>query len=486
MIIKSIKIEGLFDTFNHTINLNDEGITILLGENGIGKTATLEVINDFFNFKFNGLIEREFEKLSLKFSNNEEYVISKVLGRLFIKKVTKVKNIWYDFTTIERTDLDKYLNTQSETSFEEMVRAYYEKTVHSNVEKNIKSLKDKGLIDKYVGEKFIDGSRVDHWINIYERKKHQKDDGSTSISKFSQLMTPQILDGEIHYDKEKIPSWFYKMISGVNSKLIETQRIITIDKEANTRSTVRVCCDNLKSEFSKATYRANAVSSKLDSSFPNRLMVALRRRKVEELDEISGLLKKLDENRRLYSAVGILGDVNKNELELFKHDAKKEDNKSILNMISLYIEDSNEKLEPYKELYSKLELFLRLINSRLRHKKILACRKEGLSIVSLVKNHNGIYTSDEKISIPIEKLSSGEQHEIILFFKLIFNQPDGSMVLIDEPELSLHISWQNEFINDLREIIKLKNLSVVIATHSPDIIGSHWGLTQELSGPSDR
>ncbi len=54
------------------------------------------------------------------------------------------------------------------------------------------------------------------------------------------------------------------------------------------------------------------------------------------------------------------------------------------------------------------------------------------------------------------------------------------MVLIDEPEISLHVAWQKEFLNDLQEIINIQNMPVVIATHSPQIIDGNWELTVDL------
>jgi predicted ATP-dependent endonuclease of OLD family len=42
--------------------------------------------------------------------------------------------------------------------------------------------------------------------------------------------------------------------------------------------------------------------------------------------------------------------------------------------------------------------------------------------------------------------------------------------LIDEPEISLHVAWQKEFLKDLQEIIKIQNMPVVIATHSPRLL----------------
>ena len=57
------------------------------------------------------------------------------------------------------------------------------------------------------------------------------------------------------------------------------------------------------------------------------------------------------------------------------------------------------------------------------------------------------------------------------------------MILIDEPELSLHVAWQVSFLSDLKELTRLVPLDVLIATHSPQIINDRWDLTVQLEGP---
>lgn len=46
--ISSFSINGLFGTFNHSVFLKDDGITIIIGKNGIGKTYFLNAIDNFF------------------------------------------------------------------------------------------------------------------------------------------------------------------------------------------------------------------------------------------------------------------------------------------------------------------------------------------------------------------------------------------------------------------------------------------------------
>ena len=72
--------------------------------------------------------------------------------------------------------------------------------------------------------------------------------------------------------------------------------------------------------------------------------------------------------------------------------------------------------------------------------------------------------------MPLAKLSSGEQHELVLLYELLFKVKPGSLILIDEPELSLHVAWQKQVLRDLREVTKLVPLDLLIATHSPQVI----------------
>ena len=66
----------------------------------------------------------------------------------------------------------------------------------------------------------------------------------------------------------------------------------------------------------------------------------------------------------------------------------------------------------------------------------------------------GVTATDES-QLELEMLSSGEQHELVALYDLLFRVPNNAFILIDEPELSLHVAWQEEFLRDLQEIAKL-------------------------------
>lgn len=116
---------------------------------------------------------------------------------------------------------------------------------------------------------------------------------------------------------------------------------------------------------------------------------------------------------------------------------------------------------------------------------------EGLLLIDLINkrfiNKVMIVGDDSQISF-VDKngnlispgiLSSGEQHLFFIFCALL-SSDEHSLVLLDEPEISLHVAWQQKFLQDLHAIMALRPIDVVIATHSPLIIRDSWDLTVGL------
>lgn len=68
-------------------------------------------------------------------------------------------------------------------------------------------------------------------------------------------------------------------------------------------------------------------------------------------------------------------------------------------------------------------------------------------------------------------LSTGEQSRLLLFAKIVSVLREGTIYLIDEPEISMHLHWQMDFHKTLEKLLSgLERFYVVVATHSPIII----------------
>jgi predicted ATPase len=79
-------------------------------------------------------------------------------------------------------------------------------------------------------------------------------------------------------------------------------------------------------------------------------------------------------------------------------------------------------------------------------------------------------------------MSSGEQQLLILAYEIIFRTHPGTLVIVDEPEISLHIVWQDTLLADLAEMGRVAQVQFLMASHSPTIIARHPEAERSLTG----
>lgn len=76
-------------------------------------------------------------------------------------------------------------------------------------------------------------------------------------------------------------------------------------------------------------------------------------------------------------------------------------------------------------------------------------------------------------SIPLEALSSGEKQMLLVLLRVFLMEEEPSILLMDEPEISMHISWQRQLIDVIRKLNP--QCQLILSTHSPSIFGKGWG-----------
>jgi predicted ATP-binding protein involved in virulence len=233
------------------------------------------------------------------------------------------------------------------------------------------------------------------------------------------------------------------------------------------RSTVEVYAEELSAQMHQILAAYATKSQELDRTFPARLLSQI---KTEPLttEELRKRMAGLEQKRSMLMQLGFL------EPEQGLEQASAQAIEAKRDVLSVYVDDVESKLAVFDEMASKIQLFTRIINGRFLLKRLETHRDQGF-----------FFTSATGARLKPSDLSSGEQHELILFYELLFKLEKNALILIDEPEISLHVAWQEKFLGDLMEVVKLSEIDVVVATHSPEIIGEHWDLTVELKGPSE-
>jgi len=93
-----------------------------------------------------------------------------------------------------------------------------------------------------------------------------------------------------------------------------------------------------------------------------------------------------------------------------------------------------------------------------------------------ILNLEGIKIKKKKNEFSLEQTSSGEYHLIISLLGLYSKIKDNSLILIDEPEISLHPNWQMRYINFLKKMFrKYQNTHFIITTHSHFLVSDLEG-----------
>ena len=131
--------------------------------------------------------------------------------------------------------------------------------------------------------------------------------------------------------------------------------------------------------------------------------------------------------------------------------------------LSTYLQAFKDTTEPLRSIYERLNLFKTILDER----NAITGKKVSFS-------RDGVKLTVGEREIKLETLSSGEKHDFIMFYNLILGSATDGLVLIDEPEISLHIEWQETYLDKLIAICKMNGLQAIIATHSPNIVSSHY------------
>lgn len=429
-MIKTLTIKNLFGQFNYCIEFKPQGITIITGPNGYGKSTILQIIEAVVEKDLYELYQFPFEKLIIDNiltleKRKSAFIVNDVTLDVFPKRMMDNWERRHGLPFIERIGPDAYLDLR-----EEKVLTYNE----------VKALR----------EQFDENEVRDRLISAnYGKALHAKKEAA----KFKEL-DKQLLEIKKHFGKIK----FIKEQRLLRQEYIEDERYYA-DKRPTAVEVIGEIPQKVQEQIKNVILTYSETSSQLDSTFPKRLFeaksVLTQTEYLEELGEI--ILKQ--EKIQTYN---LIRDVRTVSASYSEENAK---------ALKVYLDDTKIKLSVFDELINKLETFVQVINSKLSYKKIVVSSEFGLK----VQRADGT-------ELNLNKLSSGEQQIIVLYYELIFEVNDKVMLLIDEPEISLHVAWQRELMNDFNKIINLKSdgLSVVVATHSPQVINNNWNLIIDL------
>jgi len=88
------------------------------------------------------------------------------------------------------------------------------------------------------------------------------------------------------------------------------------------------------------------------------------------------------------------------------------------------------------------------------------------------RNSNELQFLQYGEKLPPYKLSSGEKQLLIILLTVLLEENQHYVLLMDEPEISLHVEWQQKLVDIIRQLNP--NAQIILTTHSPAVIMNGW------------
>ena len=454
MKIDSLRVRGLFEHFNHDLEFgSDERIIIMTGQNGSGKTMILRIIDVLFNQPLLRLVSIPFREVRVSFDDGSNLTVIKAASeeKQGERDPEELKLIFQSTKSGEKTFLIKAQVDPKELGFP------------------IEMIEDIIPVLTQIGPRKWRDLRTGNVLALED-----------VVVLFGDELTSHV--GEL---SPASPKWLQDIRESIAVRLIDTERLTSPKSrqiisgqrygprvardylEDYPKRTVRLYSEELAEQVQRILAEYGSLSQSLDRTFPVRL-VEEHKGSDSSMETLRQELSEIEEKRSKLVEAGILAQ----EPEGLASSALEGVDESHRGVLAVYAQDAKRKLSVFDDLYQRVDTFRRIANSRFSHKRVMV-RTSGLSVV----NSDGS-------QLDLEMLSSGEQHELVILYELLFRIPDNSLILIDEPELSLHVAWQAQFLKDLETMATLSNFHAILATHSPEIIGDRWDLTITLQGPN--
>lgn len=479
-----IRINKIFGKYTHEVDLNKK-CNVLIGENGIGKSTVMKIINHILKHEYIELLNYYFESIDLICGKNKvtinyldialdsEYVINSFIRKniSFKDEITNFylhldsrllyKILKFDMDILATEEVIRYIDGSeiyisiikeiyAEAKVEyEYAKYYYDSKLREKIEK-INNILNKFL---NIDVLYIDMTTKFDVINDKERKYA-----------FNDYETALIDDKYKEVLEENLKT------SDLLSYVIDTRSLS--DRYSGYMDVNLV--DEVKSRYYMQNVKKEDTfdGCKLDFGYLLFSQIYTKELQDEFREDLYNYIKNNIKNISPKSDWNMLANNTFNKLKLYIKPLITENSifKFILNYKindKYFTYDDEAKLlvgfaKKYEDKYininnDKLIKLNKLFAKYFKNKQVVAT-PFGISIS----------TKDLNNDILFEELSAGEKKIIILFCLTVFT--DNLIILLDEPEISLSIVWQEKLLPDLLKNVNLTKL--LVATQSPYIIES--------------
>ena len=440
--LEYIGIFGLFDRYNIEIPFENQ-VNIFIGENGLGKTTILNCIYYVLKEKFAKLADIQFSEIRVKFRTDPKtYTISIEDVRQYSRGK---KGLYY-----------KYWNNRE--LYEDLM-SYYE-----NILKNDESINDKLEYFTYETARKLDipasvarKNVRNYFLNKEISDKNHRRGNIGNVRELSKAIAENITHRIIYLPTYRRIEDDFTSLNLRNEKLIKDEALIRFGM-SDVQASIERILDGIRSLAVEGFNEMTGVLLKQYADGKSPLEDSLSKNSYMQLDfeTVKIVLDRVGEKIEETYKEKILRLVKSGEIREY-------DYLYLWNLINKLI-DNYELQRAYDD---RIKKFAETCNKYLID-KYFNYNQSTLNLEIILDSS----FSREKEAIQLTQLSSGEKQIVSIFSKLYLESDEKSIVIIDEPELSLSIQWQKMLLPD---IIRTENCDLLVTvTHSPFIFENEF------------
>lgn len=273
------------------------------------------------------------------------------------------------------------------------------------------------------------------------------------------------------------PDWLTSLVSRFHTKMISARRLehrLQPDPGSEEETPLpvveqyaRELRDRMRDQLSVYAAESRRQEKNLPAQIVNAMQGAAEH--PENTEALGDEVQQLREDvRGLADSLAKVGLFQEDDPEQQVSDYPRNEPLILLAVREVY-RVTRDRLERLTALRSDLELFSSFLNQRFSNKRIVLSPDSGIEVE--LPSGEGISPS---------QLSSGEQQLLALAYELLFETEPESVVLLDEPELSLHVAWLKGLLDAFLEMGRTQQLQFVIATHAPAVLAGQLELERSL------
>lgn len=430
--LEAIGIHGRFD-----INLDfQDGVNIIHGSNGTGKTTVLHILANAVNEDFRRFGHLKFQKLTITLDDDTEILIEQQNSPQTVTTVFVNNQKIYSYSFAELLEEEKQ-EENSEILFSQFSPRYYPSSSKKKQDIDLKATYFPAFRTMIEAWATLDENQIRHFARRSPnfRKVLRSSARSTELARIlfgkfvPRLEYPSPIEIEEH----------------INSELTEAQlKIASLDR-------------NLLSQAFLQFSQAISQSFETDDN---------TKEPDEVITEIIELSEKL-QNSPFQVNRDQSDDVYNKLIEQLRAFESYPEYKTIASrVLSVYKRSLQQRLDAQIKAYSSIERYLESVNGFLERKQL----KIGSTSLPQGRGKLGVKIGDEEAIHSLQILSSGERQVVGLIYAAS-HMTGGRVVLIDEPEISLHIDWQRKLLPEM--VKQLDEKQLIICTHSAVIASKY-------------